>query len=223
LRNQLRPDVIGKEERGVLRRNLRADPIRARVMSILYQERARYQELNDRFDKNRGAIEYRALTKIIRPALGSNELGAGLAFEDASAILQAAFEALLWGLKRSGGSARPDAVIGKAGDRFWDRLLDRAGTSARDLQFAVKCLRKHPELDKSELYEPLQQLHAVLGVAQGSTVRFVDSIKTRHLSVQNDKDRLPWIDFSDKWILGRGIQNAVAFLKALKGLGNANG
>ena len=251
LRDQLRPDVIGKDERAVLRKNLRADPIRARVMSILYQERTRYEELNDRYDNNRGAIEYRALTKIIKPALGSDGLEAeisaaitaALAFEDASAVLQAAFEAFLWGLKRSGGSAKPDVVIRKAGDRFWEKLLDRASTSARDLELAVKCLQKYPALDKSELCEPLQQLHDVLGVAQGSTVRFLDSIKTRHLSVQKDKDRLPWIDFSDKWILGRGIaedqdqppsyekvlihpfriQNAVAFLKALKGLGNANG
>jgi hypothetical protein len=251
LRDQLRPDVIGKEERGVLRKNLRADPVRARVMSILHQERARYKELNDRYDRNRGAIEYRALTKIIKPALGSDPLGAqisaaitaALAFEDASAVLQAAFESLLWGLTRSDGSAKPDVVIRKAGDRFWDRLLDRARTSARNLELAVECLQKHPELDKSELREPLQQLHDVLGVAQGSIVRFVDSIKTRHLSVQKEKDRLPWIDFSDKWILARGnaadqdqplpyekvlihpfrIQNAVAFLDALKGLGNANG
>lgn len=251
LRDQLRPDVIGIEERGVLRKILRADPVRARVMSILYQERARYKELDDQFDKNRGAIEYRALTKIIEPALGSDALGAeisaaitaALAFEDASGVLHAAFESLLWGLARSDGSAKPDVVIRKAGDRFWEKLLDRARTSAKNLELAVKCLQEHPELDKSELREPLQQLHDVLGVAQGSTARFVDSIKTRHLSVQEGKDRPPWIDFGDKWILGRGIaadqeqplryekvlihpfriQNAVAFLAALKGLGSANG
>lgn len=251
LRDHLRPDLIGKEERGVLRRLLRVDPVRARVMSILFQERARYEELSDQFDKNRGAIEYRALTKIIQPLLGSDALGAeisaaitaALAYEDASAVLHAAFESLLWGLTRSDGSAKPDVVIRKAGDRFWDKLVDRARTSATNLELAVKGLQEHPQLDKSELREPLQQLHDVLGVAQGSTARFVDSIKTRHLSVQKDKDRPSWIEFGDKWILGRGIAadqeqplqyekvlihpfripNAIAFLTALKGLGSANG
>ncbi len=251
LRDFLRPDFIAKEERGVLRKLLRADPVRARVMSILYRERARYEEINDQFDKNRGAIEYGALTKIIQPALGSDALGAeisaaitaALAFEDASAVLHAAFEALLWGLTRSDGSAKPEVVIRKAGDRFWDKLLDRARASASNIELAVKGLQEHPQLDKSELREPLQQLHDVLGVAQGSTARLVDSIKARHLSVQKDKDRPPWIDFGDKWILGRGIAadqkqplryekvlihpfripNAVAFLSSLKGLGSANG
>jgi hypothetical protein len=251
LRDHLRPDDIGPEERKVLRRLLTLNPVRRRIMALLYQNRSRCREVSEEADGNRGVREERVLREVLLGALTrdpgdlvlATAIEAALAFEESAGVLHAAFFALVWSLVNIGGAGSREEVTEKPGARFWASVVRRAGKAAGRIATADEALDVQPELNGKDLRGPMQSVRDALVRCAQSPADVVDAVVERHVAVQTEKSKPPWIDFGGQWILGRGIEledespprfdsgllhpyrisNAIAFLDEVRGLGGAHG
>lgn len=240
----LRPDRIGPRERKALLEVLRQDPVRARVFTILQEQQKVIRTAQTQDEQSApGRLEQTVLRTGVVPSLEEDPLDHTLkavleavdAYEQASALAQQVFDALLWGLGRAAGRAKPEALVGTGLVR--DRLAEvaaEAPTVRAALSSAIDGLRE--TLNKSVLFDPLTELAEDLAPASDGLLELAGAVLERHERVQQAKRKGLWIDRGETWCLLRGqaqpgqepvrhlgrylhgfrVPNAHAFLTALE-------
>lgn len=231
LAERLRPDKVHTQERHELRRLLDDDPIRARCLKLLREPRvvSLYRTVKDR--SRRGEQEQTVLLKGVLPLLSVNErqedsvielaIRLADAYEQVACILEAAFNALLWGLTHRGGQARPDEL--QADPRLqpvFRSVCQQLPRSARLLRELIERIPAVAQVEDLIPIEPLERLASQAESAAENLSRLIEVLIKRHREVQNTKGKGMWIEQGERWSLMPGFglatdappQMEVAFL-----------
>jgi hypothetical protein len=208
----IRPDKIGCRERRFLRQILFSSPVRRRMGELLTKRVDIYRQAWST-DGNRGRVERAVLIRGIRPELADNPIdrligaaiGAADAYEQTAGLLQQTFDGLVWGLKRRGGRARPEAVVDDA------RLRRHLEKTRIELQKIVPILDRtaltlgnQPSVSPPLVVEPLRQVREDAARASASLKSLTDTVLRRHERVHREKRKAPWIECESHWTLMPG-------------------
>jgi hypothetical protein len=160
----------------------------------------------------RGHVEKEVLLHGVRPELTRNGtdqqialiIAAVDAYEEVAALLQQAFDGIVWALKRRGGRARAEDLTGDAQLRqHLERTRDELGRTLPRLREAVNRLRGSSHIDAPQLIEPLLRL---LEDTEDASLdeQLAEMVLGRHERVQRDKAKAPWIERESSWTLMPG-------------------
>jgi hypothetical protein len=212
LAEHLRPDKPGPRERDALLRRLKEECVRRRVLGLLKERVDVYRQAQKETD-DRGKQERAVLLRGIRPQLCNDStdrliaavIEAADAYEQASGLLQQAFEGLVWALKTRGGRARPEDIIQDARVR---RHLEKTASGLRRIvprvDRAVERLRNQPSINPNQLVDPIRRLREDVLAASKSEKDLADTVLRRHERVQKEKGKAPWIERESHWTLMPG-------------------
>ncbi len=212
LARHLRPDRIGAKERRALLQLLEVAAVRRRVVGLL-KERVDVYRQASRDAGDRGKVERAVLLRGVRPELGDDPtdrliaavIAAVDAYEQIAALLQQAFDGLVWALKARGGRARPDALIEDARlRRHLEKTRNGLGRALPLLERAADGLRDQPSVDPSQFVEPILRLREDAMEANTSVRALADTVLRRHERVQREKAKAPWIERESHWTLMPG-------------------
>jgi hypothetical protein len=201
---------IASEEKRVIVQLLDGNPIRRRMLAILRQRIDVYVR---HADDGRGVIEREVMLALV--PLGDDATDrvigavrfASIVYEETAALMQQAFDGVLWGLKHLGGQATPGALLeNQAVKRSFDGV--RAGLSARlrTLEAAADRLEQRLELTGTDLAAPIRYLRGEAAEGSTSSADLLGVLMRRHSRVQRQKRKGQWIDDGDKrWALLPGF------------------
>jgi hypothetical protein len=233
----------GYEHRLILAR-LRADELLARMLDLLAGP-STVDTYSTLAPKGRASAERATLVKAVRRQLGpgpidrtiASAIDAVDAYELTASLMQQAFDAVSWGLKRKGGRS---TRAGLTGDprllRHLDATRNAIAKAVPRLDTAVDGLRQRPELSVTELLEPLSVIRDEASLSSVSLTTLLDVVMTRHARVQRAKRKGVWIECDTHWTLLPGlgfqgdglpsyvdvslhplrVQNAYSFLRDLR-------
>jgi hypothetical protein len=198
---RMRPDRLGRLERQFLQERLRSHSVRKRVTELLEQGADVYRQAAEKND--RGVTERATLLRGVRPRLSGDGVDRIIAdaivaietYEQVAALLQQAFDGLIWALKHRGGRATLQTLLADA--RLSQPLeRTRQGLTRRlpDFHLALDRLRQQPVLSPPELVEPLARFgeDSVTGIE--STGALADTVLRRHERIQHEKRKGVWIE-----------------------------
>lgn len=207
----LRPDAAGRSERKTLVRLLWTDTdgVRGRVLDLLKMAEPTWRE---RKDEGRTAAERAVLRDGVRPQLEDAPTDALLrtvlesidAFEQASCLLQSAFDTLRWFLSSTGTASAATILADARTAKNLERVRKYSTSVAKALAAALARIETEPSFPHDAI-EPLRQTRAdVLGGAD-SIEALVDSVLDRHDRVQREKRKGLWIERGQQLTLMPGF------------------
>jgi hypothetical protein len=196
----LRPDAAGREEKKIIARLLRDDPtgMRRRVLELLTGAVPTWRQHKA---SGRAIAERAVLRDGLKPQLAHGPTDALLrtvldaidAFEQASCVLQSAFDTIRWSVSSRG--AVPAAMI--LGDARTGKTLERLRKKtipvARALEAALSRIDSEPAFPAAAI-EPLREIRTDLLRAAESTEVLLGAVLDRHDRVQRDKAKGRWIE-----------------------------
>lgn len=212
LARHLRPDRIGTKERRALLQLLETSTVRRRVVGLL-KERVDIYRQAGKETGDRGKVERAVLLRGVRPELGEDPtdrliaavIRAVDAYEQTAALMQQAFDGLVWALKGRGGRARPDVLLEDARlRRHLERTRTGLGKAIPLVERAAEHLRDQPSVDPLQFVEPILRLREDAVEASASMRALADTVLRRHERVQRDKSKAPWIERESHWTLMPG-------------------
>jgi hypothetical protein len=208
----LRPDLIGMREQRVLSQLLETGEVRQRMIGILRDSVQIYRNANQ--GNGRGWVERLVFHEAVKPALRDGPVDRVIdvaslaveAYETATALLQQAFDGLIWNLKQHGGRAEPDVLL--ADPRMCthlERTVRELGNHVPILDRAIDQMRDASSLNLPSLVEPLARLREEAGMTSTSPHALMDTILSRHERVQRERRKSMWIDRESQWTLMPGF------------------
>lgn len=205
--NRLRPDRAGRAERRTLVQLLWKDPtsVRGRFLDLLKEGRETW--IDQRPDGR--AVAERAVLRGVEPGdtredqLIATVLEAIDVYEQASAALQAIFDAVRWYLSAKGAAALSavlsDARVAGSLERARRRIPKIVGA----IEAALAKMEAEPSL--SSVLEPLRQVRDDLSRAGLAPEAMVEAIFDRHDRVQREKRKGRWIERGERLVLMPGF------------------
>lgn len=213
---RLRPDRVGKQERGVLRSLMRDDTIRRRCLDILCEPRVVSVFRSARDSGGRSEQDRTVLLEGVLPLLSPDErqedraIGLAVhladAYEQVAGLLEAALNGLLWGLTRRGGQARPAELEADPHlQPVFGSICQQLPALARGLQDLVSKMPGVPQVQDMNPVEPLDSLALQALAAAENPARLIETVINRHRDVQHSKGKGMWIELGDRWTLLPGF------------------
>jgi hypothetical protein len=215
LTDSLRPDRIPAAECKIISKHLHQEQrhgLRPRVLDLLRDKHCLtvYRKCSDEL---RGKIERSVLLDGVRPLLGSDPVDEQIAlairtidaYEEFSVAFTAAFDVMLWALRKTGGAASPQRLleIGPLG-----KTLESSGNRLANLLPTLRDIL--PLVSRSGPFEE-QQVPALMTIAFkdtegsiGPAENLLNALLTRHERVQREKRKPTWVDRSVTWTLMPG-------------------
>lgn len=209
LAQHLRTDKIGVKERGTLLQFLDEATVRRRVMGLLKDRVAIFQQATNKSDL-RGQQERFVLLHGLKPSLRKDPTDHLIAavieaidcYEKTTGVLQLTFEGMIWSLKSRGGRANPEIVI--SDHRLRPQLEKAVGSLTRlipRIDRSMEQLRNQPSIDPLHLVNPMIRIRDDVVTASRSAVDLTACVLRRHERVQKEKRKAPWIERESLWTL----------------------
>jgi len=213
LAERLRPDQVVGDERKAIIKALTDDPVRRRILELL-----RSPESLDVYrsggSQDRGIFERTVLLKTVARLLDVDKptdrliascLRAIDAYEQAAAVMQQVFDAVLWGLRQKSGRAKPDDVLQLGPvSKTIQRAVVNATPAANCLEKAVAEMRSLPLPDATARSQAMELIRDDVILCQESALNAVTAVMARHEKIQRTKRKATWVDCGQVWMLMPG-------------------
>ena len=210
LADHLRPDRMGPGERAILLDRLRAHPVRTAVLERLVT-------LAPLFEQSRWRGRLAAERAVIREGLLTLEpvgpvetsirrfAEATDAFLTVGELLYQAFDALRWGLTRSGGGNTRETLISLPPvAALLDHTRAALASEVPRLGQAIDALREESAVVERRLLESLDEIRRDALAGLNSNQDLAAQLLARHERVSRAKDRAPWIEGGATWTVVPG-------------------